>query len=174
MTTAADDKVLLLLRHAKAEQVLGKPDHERELTGRGRRDARAAGRWLHEHELGAELVLCSPTTRTRQTWEAAQSGGACGETVQFDSTLYDGGAREVLQTVRELGGDAQVVLVVGHNPTMAVLASSLSEGDGSSLAHECLAEGFPTSTVAVLRYAGAWERLDTGLARLERCHTARG
>src|SRR5689334_4215847 len=110
MTSAADDKVLLLLRHAKAEQVFGKPDHERELTGRGRRDARAAGRWLHEHELGAELVLCSPATRTRQTWEAAVSGGACGESVQYDPTLYEGGAQGALQTVRELGGEAQVVL----------------------------------------------------------------
>ncbi|MDR6864232.1 histidine phosphatase family protein [Phycicoccus sp. 3266] len=174
MTSAGDDKVLLLLRHAKAEQVLGKPDHERELTGRGRRDAAAAGRWLHEQGLGAELVLCSTATRTRQTWEWAVSGGACGESVQYDSTLYGGGTQGVLQTVRELGGEAQVVLVVGHNPSMAVLASSLAEGDGSVLAHECLAAGFPTSSVAVLRYAGAWERLDTGSARLERCHTARG
>ena len=44
MTLASDDKVLILFRHAKAEQVLGKPDHERELTGRGhaRRRARPA------------------------------------------------------------------------------------------------------------------------------------
>ena len=144
------------------------------VAGRGRRDARDDGRWLHEQELGAELVLCSTATRTRQTWEAAVSGGACGESVQYDPTLYEGGTRGVLQTVRELGGEASVVLVVGHNPTMAVLASSLAEGDGSLLAHDCLAEGFPTSTVAVLRYAGSWEHLDTGTARLERCHTARG
>ncbi len=74
MTLASDDKVLILFRHAKAEQVVGKPDHERELTARGRKDAHAAGAWLREHELGAELVLCSTATRTRQTWAAARGG----------------------------------------------------------------------------------------------------
>ena len=37
MSTAAREKTLVLMRHAKAEQVLGKPDHDRELTARGRR-----------------------------------------------------------------------------------------------------------------------------------------
>jgi len=174
MTQAGDDKVLILFRHAKAEQVPGKPDQERELTPRGRRDATAAGRWLHEHGLGPELVLCSTAVRTRQTWEAAVEGGACGETVEYDRTVYAGGSQGVLQVVRESAGEAQVVLVLGHNPTLAMLASALSEGDGSPQAHECLAAGFPTSTVAVLRYAGAWSGLDVGTASLERCHTARG
>lgn len=174
MTHAGDDKVLILFRHAKAEQVPGKPDHERELTERGRRDARAAGAWLHEHELGPELVLCSTSTRTRQTWAAAEEGGACGEEVSYERSVYSGGPRSVLQAVREAAGEAQVVMVVGHNPTMAELASVLADGDGSSQAHECLAAGFPTSTVAVLRYAGPWTDLDVGTAVLDRCHTARG
>ena len=174
MTLAGDDKVLILFRHAKAEQAPGKPDHERELTARGRRDAAAAGRWLHEHGLGPELVLCSTATRTRQTWEAAVEGGACGESVEYDRTVYVGGSQGVLQVVREFAGEAQVVLVLGHNPTLASLAIELSEGDGSTQAHECLAAGFPTSTVAVLSYAGPWSGLDVGTARLDRCHTARG
>jgi len=174
MTLASDDKVLILFRHAKAEQVVGKPDHERELTGRGRRDAQAAGQWLHDHELGAELVLCSDSTRTRQTWAAAVDGGACGETVEYDHAIYSGGPPAVLQSVREQGGAAQVVLVVGHNPTLATLASGLSEGDGSVQAHQCLADGFPTSSLAVLRFAGDWQALDLGTAVLDRCHTARG
>jgi phosphohistidine phosphatase len=174
MTLASHDRVLILFRHSKAEQVFGKPDHERELTGRGRRDAKAAGAWLHEHELGPELVLCSSATRTRQTWEAAVDGGACGESIEFDDSIYSGGAQTVLQTLRESAGEAQVVLVVGHNPTMAALASGLSEGDGSSAAHDCLAAGFPTSAIAVLRYAGPWSGLDFGTAALERCHVSRG
>jgi phosphohistidine phosphatase len=119
-------------------------------------------------------VLCSTATRTRQTWAAAVEGGACGETVEFDESIYSGGSQTVLQAVRESAGEAQVVMVLGHNPTMATLASGLSEGDGSSVAHECLAAGFPTSSLAVLRYAGPWSGLDFGTAELERCHVARG
>ena len=174
MTLAADDKVLILFRHAKAEHVPGKADHERELTGRGRRDAAAAGRWLHDNGFGPELVLCSTAVRTRQTWEEAAKGGACGESIEYERSLYTGGVEAALQTVRDFGGETQVLLVVGHNPTMATLASGLSEGDGSSVAHECLAAGFPTSSLAVLRYAGPWAGLSFGTASLERCHVSRG
>ncbi len=174
MTLASDDKVLILFRHAKAEEGLGKPDRDRELTARGRRDARAAGTWLHEHGLGPELVLCSTSARTRQTWVEAEGGGACGETVQYDESVYVGEPETVLRTVRETAGEAQVVLVVGHNPTMAALASGLAEGNGSIQAHDCLAAGFPTSTMAVLRYAGPWSGLAFGTAELDRCHIARG
>lgn len=174
MTRAGDDKILLLLRHSKAEQTPGRADHERELTGRGRRDAEAVGAWLHEQGLGPELVLCSDATRTRQTWEHVQVGGGCGEAVDYRSDLYSGGTSAVLQAIREDHRDAQVLMVVGHNPAIAVLASMLSEGNGSTAAHEVLASGFPTSTVAVLGYAGPWEDLDAGRASLERCHVCRG
>ncbi len=173
MTRAGDDKVLILFRHAKAEEGLGRDDSERVLTRRGLRDARAAGTWLHEHELGPELVLCSTARRTRQTWDAAVEGGACGEAVEYVEDVYSGGADRVLQVVREQADEAQVVLVVGHNPTMAVLASRLTEGNGSTAAHDCLAQGFPTSSLAVLRYEGGWDGLGIGTARLERCHVAR-
>jgi phosphohistidine phosphatase len=174
MTRAGEDKVLILFRHSKAEQVPGKADHDRELTGRGRRDAAAAGRWLHEQGLGPELVLCSTAVRTRQTWAEAVSGGACGEAIEYVRGLYTGSVDGVLDEVRVSGDDLQVVLLVGHNPTMAVLASGLSEGDGSRDAHECLAAGFPTSSLAVLRYAGPWRDLGFGTASLERCHVSRG
>jgi phosphohistidine phosphatase len=101
-------------------------------------------------------------------------GGACGETVEYDEALYSGGPEQALRSVRESAGSAQVVMVVGHNPTMAMLASGLSDGDGSGAAHECLAAGFPTASMAVLRYAGPWESLELGTAVLERCHVARG
>jgi phosphohistidine phosphatase len=174
MTRAGDDKVLILVRHAKAEQNPGTPDHDRQLTMRGRRDARAIGAWLHEQGLGPELVLCSTARRTRQTWIEAEMGGACGESVVHDDAIYSGGVDTVLRTVRENAGEAQVVLVVGHNPTVAALAVGLADGTGSAAAHECLAAGFPTSTVAVLRYAGSWDDLAFGAADLERCHVARG
>jgi phosphohistidine phosphatase len=174
MTRAGDDKVLILFRHAKAEQGFGKADHDRELTGRGLRDAQAAGAWLHEHQLGPELVLCSTARRTRQTWDAAVAGGACGEAVEYVEDVYAGGTGRVLEVLREKADGAQVVLVVGHNPTMAMLASGLTEGNGSTAAHDCLAQGFPTSSLAVLRYEGGWDGLGIATARLERCHVARG
>jgi len=174
MSTAAREKTLVLMRHSKAEQVLGKPDHDRELTARGRRDAKAAGAWLRTEGLVPDLVICSTAVRTRQTWDEACRGGAHTEFVEFRRSVYLGGSEQTLETVREDAGDMATVLVVGHNPTMAQLTSLLTDGEGSREAHEALGEGFVTSGLAVLRYAGEWADLELGSCALARFHVSRG
>ena len=63
---------LVLVRHAKASSDDPRlADAERPLTDRGRRDAAAVGRWLAARDLRPDLVLCSTSLRTRQTWAAA-------------------------------------------------------------------------------------------------------
>lgn len=173
MSPVADDRTLVLLRHAKAEQVVGRPDHDRALTDRGARDARAAGAWLHEQGIVAELVICSTSRRTRQTWEHAVRGGAHTEFVEYRRAVYAGGTRGVLQSIQEDAGDVRTLVVVGHAPSVPDLASGLTDGQGSLAAHTAMGEGFPTCALAVLRYAGAWPELGPGDATLERFHVAR-
>ena len=60
---------LVLMRHSRATHKTGFEDVGRPLTGRGRRDAAAAGAWLRGQRLVPDLVLCSPALRTRQTWD---------------------------------------------------------------------------------------------------------
>ena len=174
MSSAASEKTLVLMRHAKAEQAPGKVDHDRELAARGHRDAVVAGAWLREQGLVPDLVICSTAVRTRQTWEAACKGGAHTEFVEFRRSVYTGGAGSTLETIREDAGEMATVLVIGHNPTMAELTSLLADGDGSSPAHEALAGGFKTNGLAVLRYQGAWEDLEAGSCELDRFHVSRG
>jgi len=174
MTRATEDKTLVLMRHAKAEQAPGKPDHDRSLTERGRRDATAAGRWLHEHGIVAELVICSTAVRTRETWDHAAKGGARTEFVEYRRAVYQGDAEGVLGSVREDAGEVDTVIVIGHAPTIPGLASVLCDGAGSREAHQALAGGYPTCGLAVLRFNGDWRDLDHGNASLERFHVARG
>ena len=131
MSSASREKTLILMRHAKAEEGPGKVDHDRELAARGRRDAKAAGKWLHAEGLVPDLVICSTAQRTRQTWEEACRGGAHTEFVEFRRSVYLGGSEQTLETVREDAGDTSTVLVVGHNPTMAQLTSLLTDGEGA-------------------------------------------
>lgn len=180
MSGAATGKTLILMRHGKAEEGFSKPDHDRELTARGRRDATAAGRWLRNEGFVPDLVLCSTATRTRQTWEQVSRGGAGCELVEFRRTLYLAGAEAVVEAVVEAahedagGGGASTVLVVGHNPTAAELTGLLSAGAGSADALGGLVQGFVTSGLAVLSLAGEWTDLDAGSCVLERFHVARG
>ncbi|MBM6405410.1 histidine phosphatase family protein [Phycicoccus sp. CSK15P-2] len=172
MTRAARDRTLVLLRHAKAEQGTG-PDHERDLTARGRRDAAEAGRWLCGQGVGIDEVLCSTSERTRQTCEALWQAGCSEGEVHHDRRIYNASPEAILEVVREADDDADVVMVVGHAPGIPGLTSMLAEGAGSDAGHRALAEGFPTCGLAVLHYAGPWADLTYGDARLQRFHVAR-
>lgn len=63
---------LVLLRHAKSAWPNGVPDLRRPLAKRGRRDAAAVGRWLHERAPRLDAVVCSPAERARQTLDAGR------------------------------------------------------------------------------------------------------
>lgn len=174
MTGPSEHRTLVLVRHAKAEQVLGKPDHDRSLTDRGRSDALAAGRWLHEQGVSPDLVICSTSVRTRETWAGISQGGCHTAYVEYRRAVYQDGTEGVLQSVREDGGEVDSLVVVGHSPGIPDAAALLSDGEGSSQAHRALAEGFPTSGIAVLEVEGEWADLEPGTARLVRVHVARG
>jgi phosphohistidine phosphatase len=173
MTRAAQDRTLVLLRHAKAEQQGWDNDHERELTGRGRRDATAVGHWLVEHGIGIDEVLCSTSERTQQTTESVWASG-CPETeVHLDRRIYLATPERLLEVIHESDEDADVLMVVGHAPGIPSLTELLCDGEGSVEGHAKMAEGFPTSGVAVLHYSGRWADLAFGDARLERFHVCR-
>jgi len=167
MTRSAEDRTLILLRHAKAEQGGYDRDHDRELTGRGRHDARAAGKWLHENGIGIDEVLCSTSTRTQQTAEEVWSAGCPEADVHHDRRIYNASAGTLLEVVREADADANVVMVVGHAPGIPALASLLADGEGHDEAHERMSEGYPTNGLAVLRYDGHWSDLAFGAAYLQ-------
>ena len=132
MTSAAHDKRLILVRHSKAEQNAALVDHDRQLTERGRRDAQAVGAWLKTESIVCDLVICSTSVRTRQTWEEAVRGGAHTEFVEYRRGVYLGGTAGVLDSIRDDAGDLETVLVVGHAPAMPSIASILCDGEGSA------------------------------------------
>lgn len=167
MTRSAEDRTLVLVRHAKAEQGGWDNDHERALTGRGRKDAVVAGRWLCEHDLGCDEVLCSTAVRARETADGIAEAGCCEADVQYDEAIYNASADRLLGILREADPEAQVLMMVGHAPGIPQLASLLADGEGHDDAHERMSEGWPTAGVAVLRYDGHWSDIGYGTAYLQ-------
>jgi phosphohistidine phosphatase len=166
-------RTLVVVRHSKAEQA-GPTDLERELTPRGRRDAVAAGSWLSSLGVVPETALVSAATRTRQTWAAAAEGAGWELEPTFDQGLYAAGPDTVLDLLRTLDDGCTTAVVIGHNPTMAVLAQLLDDGEGDTESGTAMALGFPTSAVAVFAYDGEWVDLAPGSARVAAFHVARG
>jgi phosphohistidine phosphatase len=112
--------MIWLLRHGDAEDGAGKPDAERELTEKGERQSRQAGRALKR--LGVELDVClsSPKVRARATAELACE--ALGVDVELDDRL-SGGDFDPLELAAERGE----VMLVGHEPDFSA-AIALATG----------------------------------------------
>ncbi|MEN3120864.1 MULTISPECIES: histidine phosphatase family protein [Janibacter] len=168
MTTSAEDRTLILLRHAEPEPGrAGQDDRERPLSEPGRAQAQEVGRWLRERGLGCDEVMCSPALRTRETMQEVAEAGCSEAEVRIEHRLYNADAEDVLSVVRESTDDASVLLVIGHAPGLPAAASLLADGEGRAHAHECLGQGFPPAAAAVLRFSGHWEDLAFGAAQLD-------
>jgi phosphohistidine phosphatase len=152
--------LLLVLRHAKAARDPADQDDQRPLTGRGRRDAAAAGTHLLENGLIPVSVRCSVALRTRQTWEQVCAAlGATGDRaeVSFEPRLYRAGSEGLLAVVREAADESPMVLLVGHNPAVHDLVVDLT---GAHVA------AFPTAALAVVGLPGSWRDAAPGSGEL--------
>jgi phosphohistidine phosphatase len=158
--------VLLVLRHGRAEQFAAE-DHQRRLTARGAREARGAGQWLADRGLLPTHALVSSALRAQDTWAGfAEVTGVSIEPL-VDDAVYTAGPDNALDLLRATPEDAEVVLLVGHNPTAASLAHLLDDGDAEPEAFRLMSAGFPPAAVAVLDVHVPWAELDSATARLE-------
>lgn len=110
---------LILWRHAEAGD--GMPDVTRELTGKGRRQARAMAEWLESRLPKGVRILTSPASRCQQT------AAALGKFEEAPTIGVGGSARDVLEAAGWPDA-AGAVVVVGHQPTLGEVAALLVTG----------------------------------------------
>jgi phosphohistidine phosphatase len=115
---------LWLLRHGEAVPHESKPDHERELTARGERQAITAGEALAR--LGIEFGACYTSPKIRALDTAKLACQALNVEPEERDVLANGfdadDARELL-----LAHDADArVLVVGHDPSFSQVVHDLT------------------------------------------------
>lgn len=156
---------LVVVRHAKAEP-FGTSDSERELAPRGVADAAAAGAWLAEQGVSADAALVSAATRTRQTWDVMAKAAGWTAEATFDRALYGADEDGVLDLVAMTDEGVGTLVVIGHNPTVGMLAQLLDDGEGPPDAVDRLMQGYPTSATAVFELPATWARIAMGRARL--------
>jgi phosphohistidine phosphatase len=152
------ERRLYLVRHAKSSwKKRGLTDHDRPLAPRGRRAAKAMGRYLREQGIEPELVLCSSATRARETLERMNTRGK----LRIEADLYGAEASTLVARLHEVTAAVRSVMVIGHNPGLHDLALILAR-DGAAVR-----EKFPTGALATLTFRGAgWDALDRGGAEL--------
>lgn len=159
-------KTLILLRHAKSARPGDGPDSQRPLAKRGRRDAVAAGRWLGERELVPQLALVSSALRTQETYRHIADELPDAPPADLRDDLYGASPGDLLDAVRSVAEDVTAVLVVAHNPTVAMVANLLDDGSGDVDDRARMRIGYPTSAAAAFEVGGAWADLNPGGGRL--------
>ena len=145
---------LILLRHAKSnwdDETLS--DHDRPLAARGERDAPRMGVLLAQKQLIPDLIISSTACRARSTAHAvAESAGFDGRLIETES-LYHSSPGQILSVLNREASDESCVMLVGHNPGMEMLASSLA---GSY-------QVFPTAAIGVFECdVMDWSSFDLG------------
>jgi phosphohistidine phosphatase len=113
---------LILWRHAEAEDGHGKPDTERELTKRGRKQAERMAHWLRPLVDDKWRILCSPAKRTLQTVKPLERRYEESQSVGLEAT-----AASILHASGWPDAPGPV-LVVGHQPTLGQVAARLIGG----------------------------------------------
>ena len=139
---------LVVIRHSKAEGY-GPTDFERELS-RGAWATRLRGRLARRAGRDAPMrALVSAAKRTRQTWEIVAKAAGWSVEATFDRALYGADEDGVLDLVAMTDEAVGTLVVVGHNPTVGMLAQLLDDGEGPPEAVDRLMRGYPTSATAV-------------------------
>jgi phosphohistidine phosphatase len=162
---------LLLMRHAKSSWDDTKlPDHDRPLSERGRRAAVAMRLAMRDLGLAPDLVLVSSAARTMATLAALEPWDDTPITEASDA-LYLADPVKLLGILHDVAETVRSVLLVGHNPGMHELATSLVGPQAMTQSNEMtrrLAARYPTGALAEFAIAGPWSSLGEGGGRLLR------
>ncbi len=133
-------KRLLILRHAKSSWAdSSQDDWQRPLNPRGLRDAPRVGEWLRERAIVPDIIITSDAVRARTTAEAAATAAGYPRDIVTNPSLYHAAPDDLIDVLNGVSDDAQIVLIVGHNPGLEDLVQLLT-GESHGLPTAALVE----------------------------------
>ncbi|SRR5579883_1549792 len=152
-------KNLILLRHAKSswdEPALS--DFDRPLNNRGKKAAPIIGKLMKERQLKPDLILCSPSKRTKQTAKLVLDSAKLDLDVTFDKGIYEASTSKLLNILKSQEATAESILMIGHNPGLEDLLTELTG------CHE----HFPTAALAnIVLDIENWKGIKYGAGELK-------
>jgi phosphohistidine phosphatase len=112
---------LILWRHCEAEP--GEPDLGRRLTSKGVKQAERMAEWLERHLPDSCRILVSPADRAQQTALVLQ------RKFRTVPELAPGATVVAALAAANWPDSREPVLIVGHQPTLGMIASFLLSGE---------------------------------------------
>ena len=129
-------KTLFIFRHGIAV-VRGDPsyplDSDRPLTTKGVKRMRRIAKGMRQMKVGYDLLLTSPYRRALETAFVVAREYGVGELIQTSQALRpEVLPEEVIRSLQEKYSPCRRLLLVGHEPQLSALISTLTSGDASA------------------------------------------
>lgn len=157
-------KTLYIVRHAKTEQLdfmSDKPDFERALKPRGHSDTKLIADELIKRSLKPNVIVSSTATRAMQTSELfAKQFNIDKNKIITEQFIYDGyTTSDFIQYINRFESKYDSIMVVGHNPEIAMMAINLCNSDYYD---------FPTTATVVINFdVDNWKDINARAGKLE-------
>lgn len=119
-------KKLVLIRHAKSDW--SNPfldDFLRPLNKRGKRNAPLMANLLKEKNIRPDLIISSPSIRTKQTLEYFIKQLNYKDEVRFEESIYEASYENLLKVIKDIPNIHKTVSLIGHNPGLCDLTNFL-------------------------------------------------
>ncbi len=170
----------MLMRHAKAAPALRfgteaeQSDHARPLNAAGHAGAAAMRAAMLQHGLSPDVILVSSARRTLQTLEELEPWEDIPLVEPMD-LLYLATAPAILRILHGVSDTVRSAMVIGHNPGLHDLATSLLAGQATPAGSAAwrLADAFPTGALAVFTVPRQWRDLGRDPGEVSPCRLDR-
>lgn len=157
------NKHLFIMRHAKSDWSQDVPDFDRPLNSRGRKAAKAMGRWLSEYNPQPEALYSSTACRAEQTvLRLTEPLGFAEEKINWEPDLYLASRTDLLEMIATWLPRHSSLLFVAHNPGLEDLLIHLVPEKRLRK----YGQHFPTAALAHLEIPSGAD-LSAGVAELQ-------
>ncbi|MCT7553417.1 SixA phosphatase family protein [Aliarcobacter butzleri] len=119
-------KKLILIRHAKSDW--SNPfldDFLRPLNKRGKKNAPLMAKVLKEKNIRPDLIISSPSIRTKQTLEYFIKELNYNDEVKLEESIYEAPYENLLKVIKDIPNIHKTVFLMGHNPGLCDLTNFL-------------------------------------------------
>ncbi len=120
-------KSLFLIRHAKSSWTdITKPDFERPLNDRGKRDAPVMATRLSKRGKFVNVFLSSPANRAKETCKYfCNEYGVSENRIVYNERLYHASVQTFYEVVRGLDDEIRNIAIFSHNPGITDFVNTL-------------------------------------------------
>lgn len=119
-------KKLVLIRHAKSDW--SNPfldDYLRPLNKRVKKNAPLMAKLLKEKNIRPDLIISSPSIRTKQTLEYFIKELNYNDEVKLEESIYEAPYENLLKVIKDIPNIHKIVFLIGHNPGLCDLTNFL-------------------------------------------------